>query len=291
MTDEVQTPETPAPAPEAATTQADYQRLMDGNPEPEPEPKPEPKTVPLDAMLDRVGRVKRQRDEAREAAYLREGQIEDLREIVVKLRSLKADDFPTLDAYEAARADLDARAEKAALPQQPQVSEHMLREVHQAAKDLAADLKRSDPDLWAEATAKVERDGQQVDKYAIPPAVVIAIADADDSAGLLRAYLDLDDEDRQEIIDLSERGQKKAIRALQPKAKAAKAAEPAEAEGAKAERDPATGQFTKRVSQAPAPINPLSGSSVAQKSIDAMSPDEFIAHRNNQQRGERFGWA
>lgn len=300
MTDEVQTPETPeaAASPAAETEQEAYQRVMNGGvPEPEPEKKAEePKTVPLDAMLDRVNRVKRQRDEAREESYLRAGQLDELREIVGKLRSIKAEDYPTLEAYDAARRDLDAKADKLTAPERPQISEETLREVQQASRDLAYEVQRADPDLWAEAVAQVD----DKPKYVVPPAVVLAIADADDSAGVLRAYLALDDEERQEIIDLSDRGQKKAIRALKPKAKGGDET-PREGQNAQSDqagkggddkpaRDPATGQFAKRQSSAPPPINPLQGSSVVQKQTSEMTTDEFIAHRNRQEQTDRFGW-
>lgn len=289
MTDEAQTPETPDAAPEAAAAQeqAAYQLLMDGNVQPDKEaPKDEPKTVPVDAMLERVARVKRQRDEAREESYLRAGQLDELRDVVAKLRKLKADDFPTLEAYETARAELDTRADRLSAPPTPQISPERKAELDAAAKDLAFDVRRADPDLWAEAVAMNE-DGSP--KHMIPPAAVLAIADADDSAGLLRAWLDLDAEDKEEILGLSERGQRKAIRALQPKAKAAKQEAKAEAK-AEAPRDPSTGQFTKRASQAPEPINPLSGSTVTPKPLGTMSTDEFIATRNAQERADPFGW-
>jgi len=295
MTDEVQKAEAPEAAPEtsAAQEQAAYQLLMDGNipPEKEAAPKDEPKTVPVDAMLDRVARVKRQRDEAREAGYLKDGQLDELREIVTKLRGLKPDDFPTLEAYETAKADLDQRADKLTAPPVPVISAEWKAELDAAAKDLAFEVRRADPDLWAKAVA-VNEDGSP--KHAIPPAAILAIADADDSAGMLRAWLDLDAEDKEEILGLSERGQRKAIRALQPKPKEAKAKAEVKPEETKPEekpvRDAATGQFTKRQSAAPEPINPLSGSSVTQKTFDSMSTEEFIAARNAQERADPFGW-
>lgn len=302
MADEPQTPAAEAAPASAApeTEQAKYQRLMDAenlmvpDEEPTPEPKPEPKpeaTVPLDAMKRRIGRITNQRDKAREEGYLRAGQLDELRDIVGKLRKMKAEDYPTFDAYEEARRQLDARAEKASAPEAPEMTEEMIREVNQATRDLAYDIQRDDPDLWAEAVAQ---DGDRP-RYAIPAEVVLAVADHDDSAGLLRAYLALDPDDRQDIVDLSPRAQRKAMRGLQPLAKAAKAEKKPdpEAESAPepARRDPSTGQFVKRQSSAPEPVNPLSGSSAAQKPVDSMSTDEYIATMNNRESaGERFGW-
>lgn len=312
MTDEVQTPAAAVAAPEAAapppdTTkaadeQAALQRLVDGNMPPEPEKGPtdeEKAAVEKQAKAkaeyegwakDRVDRAKRQRDEAREQASYLGGSLDELRGIVDDLTSkLDPDQYPTHEAYLAAKKEILARAktvrEKAAAPV-PKASA-----LEQATKDLAFEVSRADPELWDDVLAGEEVDGRWVPKYTgVTEAMVIAIADADDSAGKLRALLAMPEDDRLELAGLSDRMQRKEIARLAPLAAKGKKAEP-KVEDAKPApaRDPETGQFRK-ASAAPPPIDPLSGNGVAEKRLDKMTQAEFEAHRAAQRPTDRFGW-
>lgn len=305
MTDETQTSATPAPAAEAAATppavkpeakpdeQAEFQRLVDGNIPPEPKEPPKAEEKPAAEMPDwaaeRVARAKRQRDEARGEKEWLGTKLEEFRDVVAKLtQKLDPNSFPTHDAYEAAKREVHKKAEDLLAPDakpDPQAAA-----VDQATKDLAFEVRRTDPELWSQVVAVDDKGQPKV--RGITQAMVIAIADADDSAGKLRALLAMPEEDRLDLADLSERMQRKEIARLAPVAKSGKAAPeaPTAQPPGQAGRDPATGQFTKRVSDAPPPINPVSGASTGEVPLDRASFADFERRRNESKQAERFGW-
>ena len=121
-----------------------------------------------------------------------------------------------------------------------------------------------------------------------------AIRGEDDSVGKLRALIAMPADERIELAQMSDRQQRKAIRRLEVvagKAKAAPVAAAVEAKPAAPARDPETGQFTRRVSSAPPPIDPLGGGGAADKPLAKMSYAEFEAKRNaEERRTDAFGW-
>ena len=315
MTDEVQTTASaadPAAAPpadavtsKAADEQAAIRALIEGNvaPAPKPEPTAEEQAAAQaekdkaegklpDWAAERVARAKKQRDESREREAQIEARFGELREVGDALTTkLDPDQYPTHEAYLAAKTEILDRAAK--LRGEPAVPPKSA--VNEAAEELAYEVQRADPELWDEVRAGEEVDGKWKPKHlGITAAMVEALADEDDSVGKLRALIAMPADERIELAQMSDRQQRKAIRRLEVvagKAKAAPVAAAVEAKPAAPARDPETGQFTRRVSSAPPPIDPLGGGGAADKPLAKMSYAEFEAKRNaEERRTDAFGW-
>jgi hypothetical protein len=115
--------------------------------------------------------------------------------------------------------------------------------------------------------------------------MLLALAEELEPAVAFKALFDAGEEAAAELQELTGRAQVRRMRQIirdQDKGVVVEDVKPA--------RDPATGQF-KKTSSAPEPINPVTGGASGARSIDKMSTDEFINHRNAQERNApRYGW-
>lgn len=253
-----------------------------------PEAKPEDdQELPI-GIRRRLTREERRREDAER----REQEIsEKLAQATAMVEALKArkegkakpgdldpNDYDSYEDYSKAVAARKAGAPKTDAPA-PEAKPDP--EFVEALGDLREVVRAEDADLWAKATAVTE-DGKPAVDY-ISRAMVLELADAADPAALLRAVVALSDDERAEIAGMSARGVRRAMRDLAGKAPAAKPAAP--------QRDPSTGQFRKQ-SEAPEPINPVSGSPV-ETSLEKLSPTDYIVRRNAEEAAGRspFGWS
>lgn len=277
----------------AKPTAADEGEGGDGAPEGDkpaskPEAKPEDdQELPI-GIRRRLTREERRREDAErreqeisEKLAQATAMVEALRlrkEGKAKPGDLDPNDYDSYEDYSkavAARKAGTAKADASASEAKPDP------EFVEALGDLSEVVRAEDADLWTKVTAVTEDGKPAVDH--ISRAMVLELADAADPAALLRAVVALSDDERAEIAGMSARGVRRAMRDLA--LKGSMAAKPAP------QRDPSTGQFRKQ-SEAPEPINPVSGSPV-ETSLEKLSPTDFIARRNAEEAAGRspFGWS
>lgn len=263
-------PQTPPPAAQVedeAPEVVEPEQKADGDREEAPE-----------WVRRRLARASRKQSEtARERDEFAE-KYETARAMVEKLArqkngGLDPNDFESVKDYQEAKRVLEEGQRKlSAPPPDPDLAEAL------------GDLREAADAVDAELFAKIA--SLPPEEAFLPAHMILSLADLEDDApAAMKAWLDLDPEDRNEIAGMGKRGRRRALAELvakPPKGKAAKAV--GDDTNTAPARD-ANGQFVKRQSSAPPPIDPVRGSSTGDVPLEKASFAEYEARRNEQERG------
>jgi hypothetical protein len=275
-------PEAKAVEPKEAKADAKAETPADDDAKPEAaeDEKKEGSELP-EWMRKRMARTKRQAAEAKAERDEFAAKLELAQEMIDKLKAktkkIDPADFEKFDDYKKAKAEQEAPVEEPEFDGPD-------RDAMEAISDIREALDaQGTGELWDQA-ADLGDDGN---KRYLSRAMLLALAEELDTAAAFKALFDAGEDAAAELQEMagSPRAQVRRMRQIirdQAKGIVVEDAKPA--------RDPATGQF-KKTSSAPEPINPVTGGASGTRSIDKMSTDEFINHRNSQEKNApRFGW-
>lgn len=240
-----------------------------------------------DWIKKRVARSNRRRDEEKARADDLDAKLKEattLAEKALAKLGLKAPDAAKFDSYEEfqkAKAKYDeAMAEKLEPPKKAEPSAPT--EADEALADVKEAVEAKDPALWEKAVEMANAKAASGEPIFFTDTMMIEVADADDPVGIFKAIIDMSDDERRDLADMSRRAFRRAVREM----KVAPPPPPA--------KDPETGKFVKRQSAAPAPIEPVrTPTGGPRPTTDPnLSTDEFIERRNKEeaQGNARFGW-
>lgn len=265
----------PQAAPQAAQVEDEAAEAVEAE---EPEQKAEREETPewVRRRLARAARKQseavRERDEFAEKYQTAKAMIDKLAR--QKNGGLDPNDFESVKDYQEAKRAIEDGSKKLSAP--PAMS----ADLREALGDLREEVDAADEGLWAKL-------GEiPAEEAFLAEPMILSLADLEEAApAALRAWLDLKPEEREAIADMTSRRRRRALTDLAAKAPKGKAAK-AEAE---TRTDPpardANGQFAKRQSDAPPPIDPVRGSSTGDVPLEKASFAEFEARRNEQERG------
>jgi hypothetical protein len=298
MSDEPNTP-TPAPAPAPAPeekfilTDASVRPVVAPDPAPVEAPKADAKAedegdVP-EWMRKRLARSKRQRDDALakvDEFDVKLKEVTTLAEKALARAGMKEPDAAKFDSYEdytKAKRTYDATmAEKLEIPKE--VKPAAPSEADEALADVREAVEAVDPELWKTAVTMANEAAAKKEPLFFSDLMMVEVADSEEPVTLFKAILAMPEDERKELAGLGRRALRRELREMAKAAPAPTPAAPA--------KDPKTGQFVKRQSDAPPPPEPLRAPAAGPRPVsDPNIPlSEFFSRRDAEERTRATGW-